>query len=145
MTSRPVTSARKVLALLELSLIFGACVTATATAGAGLPVPVPPLPVTLPGGGGGPGGGGPGGGGPGGGGPVGVGSGAAPSSVGLQLSGNGFSDFHSSNLGPNDRFGDPLSTDLLGSDRIHARLRYYGESGAVGTTQAVGLNLTFAQ
>jgi hypothetical protein len=64
----------------------------------------------------------------------------------LQLAGTSFgSDVRTTNAGPDDRFGDPLSTDLLGNDRVHARLRYYGESGAVGTTQAVGINLTFAQ
>ncbi len=63
----------------------------------------------------------------------------------VQLAGSSVGDFHTIDRGPNDRFGDALSTDLLGSDRVHARLRYYGESGAVGTTQAVGINLTFAQ
>ena len=43
------------------------------------------------------------------------------------------------------KWGDPLSTDLLGDGSVHARLRYYGESGALGTTQAVGINLSFPQ
>ena len=147
MTKRHVTSSWKIMILLGLSAMFGTWTAVASAAGVGAPVPLPPLPVPLPGGGG-PGGGGPGGG-PGGGGPGGggglggvIGGGAAPTALSIS---SGLTDFHSSNLGPNDRFGDPLSTDLLGSSRLHARLRYYGESGGVGTTQAVGINLTLAQ
>ena len=51
----------------------------------------------------------------------------------------------SGSSGPNAKWGDPLSTDLFGDGSVHARLRYYGESGALGTTQAVGINLSLPQ
>src|SRR5262249_31385761 len=115
------------------------------------------LGVTLPsvpgltGGGGGPG---PGGGGPGGGPGGGTGGGGSgipgshPVGVPLNMQSAVEAMTNSSgdpNHGPDDRFGDPLSTDIFGSDEVHAHLRYYGESGAVGSTQAVGINFTFAQ
>ena len=120
----------------------------TASFAAGLPVPsLPSLPI-VGGGGGGPGGG-PGGGG---GGPTGPGSGGVAGSGGVNLSGSGptFQGVDdgsgvSGSSGPNSKWGDPLSTDLLGNGTVHARLRYYGESSALGTTQGVGINLSFPQ
>ena len=131
-------------------LVAGALVFfSTASFATGVPVPsLPSLPVV--GGGGGPGGG-PGGGGPGGG-PTGPGSGSVAGSGGVNLSGPGMtfqgvddgSDVSGSS-GPNSKWGDPLSTDLRGNGKVHARLRYYGESSALGTTQGVGINLSWPQ
>ncbi len=40
------------------------------------------------------------------------------------------------------RWGDPLSTDLFGSDKVHASLHYYSDVGGNGARQGVGLSLT---
>jgi hypothetical protein len=123
-----------------------------ASLGASLPgVPgLPSLPIGgLPGGGGpggGPGGGGPGGGGPGSGGPGSAGfvvGGAAGPSSGLSLPDDGSGIPGTTGL--TTKWGDPLSTDLLGNGSVHARLKYFGESGAQGTTQAVGIKFSLSQ
>jgi len=128
--------------------ILAVSVALTSIAWAGsLPVTLPKLPIGLPGSGsGGPGG--PGG-------PGGSGGGSGPGGAGPTLSGyagatggvdaSGISEAHDLERESNDRFGDPLSADLLGSDRVKAHLRYYGQSSSTGTTQAVGINLTIAQ
>jgi hypothetical protein len=145
-------SAKKMLA--GLGLFLGLTLIAQpALAASVLGVPLPSVPVL--GGGGGPGGGGPGGGGPGGGpggGSGGGGSGMPPGTtpVGVPLNLQGAvqpmtSTSFNTNHGPDDHFGDPLSTNIFGSDTVKAHLRYYGESGSVGSTQAVGINFTFAQ
>lgn len=129
-------------------------VFATSSLAAGLPgvPPLPSLPIGGGGGGGGPGGGpgaGPGGGGPGAGpggsGSVSGGGGVNLSGPGVTLQGVDDGSGTAGSSGPNAKWGDPLSTDLLGNGSVHARLRYYGESGALGTTQAVGINLSFPQ
>jgi hypothetical protein len=142
------TTTRKVLAGLGFALGV-ALIAQPVSAASVLGVPLPSLPAL----GGGSGGGGPGGGGPGGpGGGTGGGGSGVPGShpVGVSLNLNSAVEpmTNSSgdpNHGPDDKFGDPLSTDIFGSDKVHAHLRYYGESGAVGSTQAVGINFTFAQ
>lgn len=131
--------------LLGLSLVSNSAMAASV-----LGVPLPSVPGLI--GGGGAPGGGPGGGAPGGGGggsaTTGMPPGTTPVGVALNIQGAGpsMSDMNmSTNRGPDDRFGDPLSTDLFGNDKVHAHLRYYGETSGVGTTQAVGINFTFAQ
>ena len=124
-------------------LAFSAAL-ATRAAPGGLPVSLPKLPISLAIGGGGGGGGSPprGGGTASGGAPVLTGFGGASGSS----SDSGFADPRDAERDNNDRFGDPLSTDLLGSDRVHAHLRYYGRAASgTTTTQAVGINLTIAQ
>jgi hypothetical protein len=120
--------------------------------GASLPgVPgVPSLPIGgLPVGGGGPGGGG---GGPGGGGLPGssgpgsagfVGGGTVASGPGFSLQGLDDGSGIPGTTGLNSKWGDPLSTDILGNGNVHARLKYFGESGAQGTTQAVGIKFSW--
>jgi hypothetical protein len=120
-----------------------------ASFGAGLPVPgLPSLPIVgLPAGGGGPGGGGPGGGGlPGSSGPgsagFAAGGGTVASGAGFSLQGLDDGGIPGT-TGPNSKWGDPLSTDILGNGNVHARLKYFGESGAQGTTQAVGIKFSW--
>jgi hypothetical protein len=133
------------------SLGFALClavVSSPATAASVLGVPLPSVRGLI--GGGGAPGGGPGGPPAGGGGSASAGMppGTTPVGVALNMQGAGPSMTDSNmsmSRGPDDRFGDPLSTDLFGNDKVHAHLRYYGETSGVGTTQAVGINFTFAQ
>jgi hypothetical protein len=134
----------------NVGLLAGAVsMFATASFAVGVPSlpPVPSLPI----GGAGPGGGGGPGGGPGGSGGPGSGSVTGPGGGGLDLSGpaptfqGGGDGGVSGSSGPDAKWGDPLSTDLLGNGSVHARLKYYGESGALGTSQGVGINLSFPQ
>ncbi|MBV9044691.1 MAG: hypothetical protein JO348_06400 [Alphaproteobacteria bacterium] len=46
---------------------------------------------------------------------------------------------------PDDHWGEPLGADLVHSDKAKLGVRYFGEAGANGTTQAVGVKLTIPQ
>jgi hypothetical protein len=47
--------------------------------------------------------------------------------------------------GSDQKWGDPMSTDLLDSDHIHARLNYFAGSANGGTQTGVGISLSFPE
>ncbi len=130
---------RRLCACASAVLILSAAPALAARVGP-VSLPLPPAVGGLLGGGGGGGIGG-------GGGPSAPGGpnsgGASPSGITLQTSGDSFSQ--GADHGPDGKWGDPLSMDLLGSDKVHASLRYFGSSDGTGTQQAVGIGLTFPQ
>ena len=46
---------------------------------------------------------------------------------------------------PDARWGEPLGADLVNTHKARLGVRYFGEAGANGTTQAVGVKLTIPQ
>ena len=45
--------------------------------------------------------------------------------------------------GPDEKWGDPLSTKLVNTDRVQAGFNYYAGSGWNGSQGGVGFSLTF--
>lgn len=48
------------------------------------------------------------------------------------------------NNGPDQKWGDPLSADLLGSSNVKVRARYYSDVAGTGNQEGVGLSLSLS-